>query len=95
MERLTRRAFTTLLITSAVLPASRDSTAEIPQTEQRTSNPTIPDSIAGHFFTPEEKRLVARFLSKHEESLSSLRANDLPNSLSPAFCYSSELSTRP
>ena len=93
MERLTRRAFTTLLITSTVLPASRDST-EIPLAEQRTSNPTIPDFIAGHFLTPEEKRLMARFLSRHEESLSSLRSNDLPNSLSPAFCYGSELSTR-
>ncbi len=84
MTALSRRSFSRLV--AASLPAAiLLPKIEVPAFQQTTGNSSAPQTIAGHSLTEEEKELVAKFTASQETKLSSLREQDLANSLSPTF----------
>ena len=91
MHVLTRRDFTLCLMTSAISPLG----IKVAQSGHLSTGLHIPDSVAGHLLTAEEKELALKFCVRNEENLSSLRGINLPNNLGPALCYASELSPHP
>jgi len=95
MQRVSRRTFTALLFSAAFLRKANGDTTRTKQADIALRTLSIPDTIAGHVLTQEEKDLAARFISEHEEGMTPLREIDLPNSLAPSICYRNELATPP
>jgi hypothetical protein len=83
MTAFSRRAFVSNL--AASFPAiflSRNKLGAIPASDEK---PPIPQTIAGHELSADEKALVAKFSASQDKDLSPLRTRDLPNSLPPTF----------
>jgi hypothetical protein len=86
MDPITRRSFGKTLLATVVLPHLGSSTlAE----QAAAASPAVPDTIAGHVLTADEKVLTAKFLADQEKNLSGLRLESLPNSLQPAIRFAS------
>lgn len=79
--RITRRAFGQWLLGFMALPA-------LPLQEQQKP-PQVPDTVAGHRLSGEERELAAKFLATHEKHIGPLRERALPNDLPPDFRFSS------
>jgi hypothetical protein len=89
MHILSRRSFSKFLLAATTLPMARIQlpTTQVDQTP--LSAPAIPDSIAGRALNHDERALVAKFLTHHDEQMAPLRKMSLPNSLSPNFRFAS------
>jgi hypothetical protein len=90
MNTITRRAFGKRFLAVGALPLIASPRAEA-QTSGDERGGAIPAMIAGYTLTQEDKQLAAKFLSTHEKNMVPLRGKDLPNSLPPAFLFSSPI----
>ncbi len=93
MGPLSRRTFSKSLFAGLLLPATKLRLPELQeQSEQSVPLPaTMPDTIAGYTLTPDDKKLVVKFLESHEKNMTPLRKDNLPNTLVPDILFTSPL----
>lgn len=84
MTAFSRRSFFGTLTASfpAAILLAKNQLVAVPASDER---PLIPEMIAGHELSEDEKALVAKFCASQNKNLSPLRTRDLPNSLPPTF----------
>ncbi len=90
MKTLTRRAFSTTLLSAGAIPLVRDVFLHA-SSESDQSGIVLPESVAGYVMTEDERKLALKFLENHEKNMRPLREQDLPNHLAPNFIFTSPI----
>ena len=91
MNPITRRSFGKFLLGFTFLPIAKSEPPSTQIDQGTTPGLSVPDTIAGHRLTADEKELTVKFLATHEKNMAPLRQHDLPNNRPPGILFSSPM----